>query len=1023
MDEDGGAAFIDSWKAVDSNFDSFQRLKELRALVARGAVSQEVYDTLHRYALEQNMSSKAKKKLERQASKAPANLRKMHSVQTPVSKMASFASMGRSASTATAAGAGAAADEDGAASAAGSERSDEWGDRPVMEGFLFKRAIKSGRNWRKRYVRLYYDRLDYFSDKKDEQPRGSIPITAELYVSDSIIRRIKNSRDHGFIVSDFGVTYYLAASSAERKVHWMRTIRRVIQKLKDSSEALDVPMLLDRPAQTKSMNDKALKQRLEAYRKANHITEVPVAKAKAKTQTKAKAKATKKAKKKAAKEAKKAALAAGTEVEVEGDNDAEAEDSRSRASIRAAEAAAATAPLKSALKRAEAGSSAGNSAAPPQEEEEGATIVLSDEEDEEDDGEGALDARAFKARSMASDAVRAHQSARQSAKLHLGMDVVSWEEQVEMQEAETQAELTKLVKQVETEAALAEMDQVLEQEEVLKEALEEARGGDDEDKVHEIEQAYEEAVDRIDELDETAARSAAEAAEAEELAEYSRGRRAKAEAANAIVLELAAVDEAILLAEQLADDAEQMRVRAEAAAVKVQSAAVQEVEDKAVEAAEADEEVRRAEAEERLRAEQEEAILAKLEATASTKVKQKQLERMEAAAAKAKEQRELAEEQRFQAEVRATEVASERLDAAAKAKAVEAALRETHAILAKERREYGMDEGEEERKPAPSVAFATRGANRQSRNGKGNGNGNGGGSGNRKKSGVAAAAAAAVPQSMGGGRGSGSGSNRALSKNATDASSKTRKSLVAKLRPRRSLDKSKKLKELERLDEERQLAERKAKAVARANSKARKQREEAEAAQAGEATSSFQSFFQSFVTGVEYVTGLELTDKDAEAMDKDRVEREARGDGDDDTLTEGTSMLQSQYTDYTDYTDDFDDDDYNDAFDEQLRNVGEQERIKAASAWIEFEMNRLIDVIEDIGREDEYGRKFATFHELVDIYQDLSDTLVGILLRAKRAGRIYYEGDMLFEGESSNVEIVVLDSHAGGDDEDDEEDD
>ena len=47
------------------------------------------------------------------------------------------------------------------------------------------------------------------------------------------------------------------------------------------------------------------------------------------------------------------------------------------------------------------------------------------------------------------------------------------------------------------------------------------------------------------------------------------------------------------------------------------------------------------------------------------------------------------------------------------------------------------------------------------------------------------------------------------------------------------------------------------------------------------------------------------------------------------------------------------------------------------------------------------------FGPLFYAYQDISDTLVGIMMRAKKYGLIKYKGDMLFQGQDDAVPIDV----------------
>jgi hypothetical protein len=42
------------------------------------------------------------------------------------------------------------------------------------------------------------------------------------------------------------------------------------------------------------------------------------------------------------------------------------------------------------------------------------------------------------------------------------------------------------------------------------------------------------------------------------------------------------------------------------------------------------------------------------------------------------------------------------------------------------------------------------------------------------------------------------------------------------------------------------------------------------------------------------------------------------------------------------------------------------------------------------------------------LYQDISDSLVGIMMRAKKRSRLRYEGDMLWQGVHDAVCITIL---------------
>ena len=68
-----------------------------------------------------------------------------------------------------------------------------------------------------------------------------------------------------------------------------------------------------------------------------------------------------------------------------------------------------------------------------------------------------------------------------------------------------------------------------------------------------------------------------------------------------------------------------------------------------------------------------------------------------------------------------------------------------------------------------------------------------------------------------------------------------------------------------------------------------------------------------------------------------------------------------------------------------------------------------MSVIKDIGEDDpETGFKSIKFGPLFVAYQDISDTLVGILMRAKKYKRLTYKGQMLFQGMHDSVVIQLL---------------
>ena len=77
-------------------------------------------------------------------------------------------------------------------------------------------------------------------------------------------------------------------------------------------------------------------------------------------------------------------------------------------------------------------------------------------------------------------------------------------------------------------------------------------------------------------------------------------------------------------------------------------------------------------------------------------------------------------------------------------------------------------------------------------------------------------------------------------------------------------------------------------------------------------------------------------------------------------------------------------------------------------AWVEQEIAKLVEVIEKESEAAAGAPPSITFGKLFDVYADISDTLVGILMRARKRGFLTFEGDMLFQGAHDKVLITVL---------------
>ena len=85
-------------------------------------------------------------------------------------------------------------------------------------------------------------------------------------------------------------------------------------------------------------------------------------------------------------------------------------------------------------------------------------------------------------------------------------------------------------------------------------------------------------------------------------------------------------------------------------------------------------------------------------------------------------------------------------------------------------------------------------------------------------------------------------------------------------------------------------------------------------------------------------------------------------------------------------------------------------RAQQAQAWVEQNVMKLVEVIRELsqGTSDAQSRPYTTFGELFAAYVNISDTLVGIMLRAKKRGLIEYEGAMLFQGMHDHVRVTLL---------------
>ncbi|XP_060948163.1 actin binding Rho activating protein b [Limanda limanda] len=84
------------------------------------------------------------------------------------------------------------------------------------------------------------------------------------------------------------------------------------------------------------------------------------------------------------------------------------------------------------------------------------------------------------------------------------------------------------------------------------------------------------------------------------------------------------------------------------------------------------------------------------------------------------------------------------------------------------------------------------------------------------------------------------------------------------------------------------------------------------------------------------------------------------------------------------------------------------ERAKRAEQHIHREIADMCFVIRTMADPDADGKTRITFGELFDRYVRISDKVVGILMRARKHGKVAFEGEMLWQGQDDGVIITLL---------------
>ncbi|CAK9109838.1 Actin-binding Rho-activating protein (MS1) (Striated muscle activator of Rho-dependent signaling) (STARS) [Durusdinium trenchii] len=784
--------FKSKWERLEGGFaSSVENLKELRELVAKGIVSQEIYDEFHGYVVTGGLSDKDLRKLERQGSSILDRALEMAKIKRPLPRQVSAAHR-----------------------------------PPVMEGFLWKRAIRSGRNWKRRYVRLYHDRIEYFGKKKDITPRGRIQISKDCYVADSIFRRIKNVREHGFMVSDFQSSYYLAATSADSKLHWMQTIRRVISQLQEHDKEKDLPMLLDRPARSKSVVARDSKKRMSNYRKSLS--------------------------------------------KLEG-----AEKGSARSSTRRQQ--------RKGLRKSKSKHRHSKKKQKPKDVQ-----TAKDEGEDEDEGPRITDADAEAEAILRRQREReAEEEAAQELARAPMLALATAQQQEADEEAEhlrvaaEEAEAASVAADLANVVAQGHEDEILAEEEALKEQLQEALEDGDTDRVEELRATWRGTKERLVEIEATIARTAAERAEADEIAERNRRRAARIEEEQAFAAQLDAVDQAIRKAEELAAVAEEARLKAEAAAV--HRGPIGTPQDSSDEDQDPDSDV-----EERLRAQ---ATVPQYDNGRHVRFAQGD-PATSGDAARGAPGKQKEHDVKFDPEARSSQVLQ--------------ALRLTSATG-------------DERRAVDRIADQKR------------------------------------------------------------------------LSPRRMARQRKPTAPERR----RSSASSKASSVSSSRSETSRG--------PGESGGWFGSLVQKARAGIDQ-------------MLRPNQQQQAMG-GDDEVPVHDDRNESDDHLNALLHDDEHDDEEYaeeeEEGGDEDPENVDVEaaklkRRDSATALWIASEIERLIECIHDLGDKDAKGRSVATFEQINVIYEDINASLMGILLRAKRAGKVHYKGEILFRDTDGDVVITVL---------------
>jgi hypothetical protein len=103
-------------------------------------------------------------------------------------------------------------------------------DMPKTSGFLVKRAVKSGSNWRSRYFVLSDNALTYYIDQKGAK-KGAAKGTILFTEDSSVTARDVEAIAFCFSIVTASKTLYVAAQSEDDMNEWILAIQEKIENL------------------------------------------------------------------------------------------------------------------------------------------------------------------------------------------------------------------------------------------------------------------------------------------------------------------------------------------------------------------------------------------------------------------------------------------------------------------------------------------------------------------------------------------------------------------------------------------------------------------------------------------------------------------------------------------------------------------------------------------------------------------------------------------------------------------------